>query len=220
MKYEILSAFYLYINYILNLIRDTYEHRVDIDGVLTDLERMALDFGTKMCVEENIPIELNLSKYWEIEKYNWTKEQEELFWNKNLVPYVVESNPRKFAPQILEKLQEEGNKIFIITARNESGMPPEYEGKMQELTKKWLLDNNIKYKKLIFTDDTNKLKNCIENNIDVMVEDSPINIKNISQKIKVIKFDCQYNKDIDGKNILTAYSWYHIYDIIRKLNTR
>ena len=41
---------------------------VDIDGVLTDLERMALDFGTKMCVEENIPIELNLSKYWEIEK--------------------------------------------------------------------------------------------------------------------------------------------------------
>ena len=58
---------------------------VDIDGVLTDLERMALDFGTKMCVEENIPIELNLSKYWEIEKYNWTKEQEELFWNKNLV---------------------------------------------------------------------------------------------------------------------------------------
>ena len=44
---------------------------VDIDGVLTDLERMALDFGTKMCVEENIPIELNLSKYWEIEKYNW-----------------------------------------------------------------------------------------------------------------------------------------------------
>ena len=206
---------------------------VDIDGVLTDLERMALDFGTKMCVEENIPIELNLSKYWEIEKYNWTKEQEELFWNKNLVPYVVESNPRKFAPQILEKLQEEGNKIFIITARNESGMPPEYEGKMQELTKKWLLDNNIKYKKLIFTDDTNKLKNCIENNIDVIgMAKSELEVcveiffvrgsKMIGreQKIKVIKFDCQYNKDIDGKNILTAYSWYHIYDIIRKLNTR
>lgn len=37
---------------------------------------------------------------------------------------------------------------------------------------------------------------------------------------QTIKFDCQYNKDIDGKNILTAYSWYHIYDIIRKLNTR
>ena len=194
---------------------------IDLDGVVIDSET------TFRTYEEIFDIDIlngnNLINREEPKfqaRYNWTKEQEELFWNKNLVPYVVESNPRKFAPQILEKLQEEGNKIFIITARNESGMPPEYEGKMQELTKKWLLDNNIKYKKLIFTDDTNKLKNCIENNIDVMVEDSPINIKNISQKIKVIKFDCQYNKDIDGKNILTAYSWYHIYDIIRKLNTR
>ena len=53
-----------------------------------------------------------------------------------------------------------------------------------------------------------------------MIEDSPINIKNISSKIKVIKFDCQYNKDINGENIITAYSWYHIYDIIKKLNTK
>ena len=99
-------------------------------------------------------------------------------------------------------------------------MPSEYEGKMQELTQKWLSDNDIKYEKIIFADDENKLSNCIENNIDVMIEDSPINIKNISQKIKVIKFDCQYNKNINGENILTAYSWYHIYDIIRKLNTK
>ena len=189
---------------------------VDIDGVLTDLERMALDCGTKMCVEENIPIELNLSKYWEMEKYNWTKEQEELFWNKNLVPYVVESMPRKFAPQILKKLQEEGHKIFIITARNENGMPLEYEGKMQELTKKWLADYGIKYKKIIFTDDANKLRNCIENNVDIMIEDSPINIKSISKEIQVIRFDCQYNKEIEGENILTAYSWYHIYRIIKE----
>ena len=28
---------------------------VDIDGVLTDMERMAIDYGTKMCVEKNIP---------------------------------------------------------------------------------------------------------------------------------------------------------------------
>ena len=56
---------------------------------------------------------------------NWTKEQEELFWNKNLVPYVVESNPRKFAPQILEKLQEEGNKIFIITENQTNALREE-----------------------------------------------------------------------------------------------
>ena len=52
---------------------------VDIDGVLTDMERMAIDYGTKMCVEKNIPIKLDLNKYWEIEKYNWSAEQEDQF---------------------------------------------------------------------------------------------------------------------------------------------
>ena len=49
-----------------------------------------------------------------------------------------------------------------------------------------------------------------------MIEDSPDNIKNISNKIKVIKFDCQYNKHVNGENIITAYSWYHIYQIIKE----
>ena len=50
-----------------------------------------------------------------------------------------------------------------------------------------------------------------------MIEDSPNNIQNISKQIKVIKFDCQYNKQVSGPNIITAYSWYHIYKIIKEL---
>lgn len=192
---------------------------VDIDGVLTDMERMAIDYGTKMCIEENIPIKLNVEKYWESEKYSWTIEQENKFWNKNLVPYITESETRKFATEVLERLQQENNKIYIITARNEEGMPAEYYGKMQSLTIEWLKKKKIKYEKIIFTNDIEKLNKCIENNVEIMIEDSPANIENISQKIKVIKFDCQYNKHVKGENIITAYSWYHIYEIIKKLNT-
>lgn len=193
---------------------------VDIDGVLTDMERMAIDYGTKMCVEEKIPIKLNVEKYWESEKYSWTVEQENKFWNKNLIPYIVESETRKFAAEVLEKLQQEKNKIYIITARNEEGMPTEYYGKMQPLTIEWLKKQKIKYEKIIFTNDSEKLNKCIENNVDIMIEDSPVNIESISKKIKVIKFDCQYNKHVKGENVITAYSWYHIYDIIKKLNTK
>ena len=50
-----------------------------------------------------------------------------------------------------------------------------------------------------------------------MIEDSPKNIKNISSQIKVIKFDSQYNKEVNNKNVITAYSWYHIYNIINQL---
>ena len=89
---------------------------------------------------------------------------------------------------------------------------------MQELTREWLKNQDIKYDKLIFARDSEKLHQCIENNVEIMIEDSPNNIEDISKKIKVIKFDCQYNKQVNGENIITAYSWYHIYDIIKKFN--
>lgn len=190
---------------------------IDIDGVLIDLERMEIDYATKISIEENWPIIINLTEYDETKTFNWTEDQAEKFWNKYLVKYVSESRPRMFAPEIIEKLQQDGNKIYIITARNESGMPKEYYGQMQQLTKKWLETQNIKYEKLIFAANEEKLPQCLQNKIDVMIEDSPNNIKNIANKIKVIKFDCQYNKNVNGENIITAYSWYHIYKIIEEM---
>lgn len=170
-----------------------------------------------MCVEEKIPINIKIGKYDETETFNWTEEQSEKFWNKYLVQYATKSTARTFSSEVIEKLQQEGNKIYIITARNESGLPDDYYGKMQQLTKQWLENQNIKYEKLIFAKDEEKVEKCLENNVSVMIEDSPNNIKNISKQIKVIKFDTQYNKNTNGENIITAYSWYHIYKIIEEM---
>lgn len=188
---------------------------IDIDGVLTDFEREALDFATKMCVEENWPIKINLSKYDETEAYNWNHEQANKFWNKYIIKYFSETPVRNFAPEVIEKLMQEGHKIILITARDNYGMPSEHYGEEQQITKDWLEKNNIKYDKLIF--ETEKLGPCIENHIDVMIEDSPTNILDLSKQIKVIKFDCQYNKDVNNENVITAYSWYHIYRIIKEM---
>ena len=190
---------------------------IDIDGVLVDLERYVMDYGTKMCVEKQWQINLKLDEYSEKKKFSWTSEQEEEFWNTYLEKYVLDTKPREFAKEIIEKLRKENNKIYIITARNEEGLPPETYGRMQEFTKNWLLNNQIEYDELIFASDTEKLEQCLKNDIDVMIEDSPNNILDISNKIKVIKYDCQYNKNIKGDNIITAYSWYHIYNIIEEM---
>lgn len=190
---------------------------IDIDGVLVDLERAMIDYGTKICVEKDWPIELDLTEYAETKIFNWTEEQSLYFWNTYFVEYVTESQPRAFASDIIQKLQQEGNEIYFITARNEYGMPQEYCGKMQSLTKKWLEKYDFKYKKLIFAPNNEKLQYCIKNSIDIMVEDSPSNIEYMSNKIKIIKFDCQYNKNVNNENIITAYSWYHIYEIIKKM---
>ena len=191
---------------------------IDIDGVLTDIDKFILEYGSKFCIEENIPLKINVGKYDEIETFNWNEEQFQKFWNQYLVYYVKEYKPRIFAQEVILKLKQKGNNIYIITARDETGMPKKHYGKMQEYTKKWLEENNIKYDKLIFAADDKKLEQCIENNVDVMIEDSPANIRNISSKIPVIKFNCKYNENIEKENIITAYSWYHIYDIIRKRN--
>lgn len=190
---------------------------VDIDGVLTNYERFAIDFGTKYCIEEGIEIQLNKEEYYEKGKFNWTEEQEEKFWNKYLETYVNEFSPRKFASEVIEKLQKEGHKIYLITARNETGLPVRSHGKMQEMTKEWLKKNNIKYEKIIFVKDQGKLSECKENKIDVMIEDSPNNIKDISKEIPVIKCEWFYNKDVEGDNIRSANSWYQIYEIISKM---
>ena len=71
---------------------------------------------------------------------------------------------------------------------------------------------------MIFARDEEKISQCLENNVDVMIEDSPRNIKDISRKVKVIKYYCKYNEDVEGANIITAYSLLHIYDLVNKLN--
>ena len=155
---------------------------IDIDGVLTDMEREITDYATKMCVEEQIPIKVDSTQYYESDSFGWNQEQVDKFWNKYLVEYVTQSPARRFAKEIISKLREEGNNIYIITARDENGMPPEYYGKMQELTIKWLKEQEIEYNELIFTSDNEKVQKCIENKIDVMIEDSPRNIEDIAKK--------------------------------------
>jgi len=188
---------------------------IDIDGVLTNFERELVDYATKMSVDEGWPIDVDLSQYNELKAFKWNTDQTMKFWNKYILKYFEETPPRTFASEVIEKLRNDGHKIILITARDEYGVPQEYWGKEQQITKDWLDKNNIKYDKLIF--ETEKMEPCIENKIDVMIEDSPNNIEELSSQMKVIKFDCQYNRHVDNENVSTAYSWYHIYNIIEEM---
>ena len=187
---------------------------VDIDGVLTDFERYVIDYGIKISVEKNWPINIDVSQYLDINVFDWDNNQAEIFRDKCFVKYLIETPVRLFAPEIIRKLKEEGNKIYLITARDDDEMPEEHYGEIQSITKEWLKKHNIIYDEIIFKKE--KLQPCIENNIDIMIEDSPENIEKLSKQIKVIKFDCRYNKDIENEKVTTAYSWYHIYGLIKE----
>ena len=185
---------------------------IDLDGVITDIARFVADYGTKFCYENNIEFKLNAGEYDEAKALGISYEHAEKFWNEYLPYYAMKYNAREFAREVIAKLKET-NEIYIITARNEDGLPPESYGHMQEMVVNWLKHQNIAYDKIIFTKGS-KLPYCLENNIDVMIEDSPRNILDISSKVPVLCFDNQYNEKIDGENITRVYSWY---DILKKL---
>ena len=192
---------------------------IDIDGVLIDIEKYICDYGTKFCYENNLPINIKNVYYDEIQTFNWTPKQAIKFWNEYLEEYVKNSMPRNFAVEVINKLKE-NNEIYLITARNEYGLPEEHKYKMQEFTKKWLEDNKIYYNKLVFKPDKEKLEYCLENNIEIMIEDSPTNIESISKKMKVLCYNCMYNESIKGENITRVYSWYDILSKIENLNKK
>lgn len=189
---------------------------IDIDGVLTDIERFLADYGTKFCIENNLPINIIEGEYDEKKTFNWTEEQTIKFWNEYIVYYATEYLPREFAPEVINKLKKDEHEIYIITARNDYGVPKEYSGKMKELVSKWLKDNNICYDKIIYTEGS-KLPYCVGNYIEIMIEDSPKNIKDLSTKIPVLCFNCKYNQNVKGKKITRVYSWYDVYSKIKEM---
>lgn len=188
---------------------------IDIDGVLTNWEQFMLDYATKYCYENNLEIKLNPNEYDEIKVLNITTEQTEKFWNLYLGNYIKKTPIRVFAKDIIDKLKHEGNKIYIITTRDEYGLSKELYGKMEELTKQWLKDNEIEYDKIFFTKGS-KMQTIIEQNIDIMIDDAPENIEELSSKILILCYNAQYNANIEGNNIIRVFSWYDIYEKIKR----
>lgn len=200
---------------------------IDIDGVLTDLESYIFDYGIKYCVENNLTYKIIPGYYEERKVLGISEENEEKFWNSYLKHYATEYKARDFASEIIKKLKEEGHEIYIVTARNEWGLTGEDYGKMKEFVKKWLEDNEIYYDRIIYTNDemqrdtkSSKVKYCVGNYIDVMIEDSPKNIKEISKKIPVLCYHSSYNENVAGRNIKRVYSWYDIYNKIKNGNLK
>lgn len=189
---------------------------IDIDGVLTDYARFMYDYGTKFCVEKHLPLTIKPNQIDEA-IFGWDEKITEAFWNRYLEEYVTNYPARFFASKVIQELKEK-HEIYIVTARNEEGLPPEDYGKMRDFTKQWLKAQNIAYDAIVYTKRGNKLKDCIENDVQLMVEDEPMNIEELKEKLMVLCYDCPYNQQVEGKNIIRVYSWYDILDKIERID--
>lgn len=133
---------------------------IDIDDTMTDTSseiiKYARLYGTKEILHNLKDIVKGIFKNTLIKDFSY-KYIGEIAQTVSLKPGTIEA---------LRKLKANGHTIIIITLRSNELFP-----NAEEITLKYLKDNDIPYDKIIFGA-TDKLKECLENNVDLMIDDN------------------------------------------------
>lgn len=192
---------------------------VDIDGVLNDVGEWHYSCGFKFCIENDIKRGFHPEKYLIEEQFELTEEENYKFWKEYIFDLMVSIPTRPYAAKVLGLLKEMGHEIIILTARDNRFLTNQYENTMNFYVEEWLNKNNIPYDEIIAGPGSKKDK-CIQNKLDIMVEDKASNVVKISEVIPVLCFDAPYNADVSKENVTRVYSWYQIYNHFLNIKTK
>jgi len=123
--------------------------------------------------------------------------------------YIMNNTKIKpYAKEIINKLYDEGNEIIFISLRKDKYLSDPYK-----ISYNWLVKNEIKFHKL-FVNTGEKTDECVENNIDIFIDDLPKNCEDVSKAgIEVLLFTNGYN--LDEKRFIRKNNWLEIYDYLK-----
>ncbi len=188
---------------------------IDIDNCISNFDDKLLEEYLKHDKElRNTGIINENPKYIRFGMFDWTDEEERSFYESNIEILARNLEPIKDSVYYIKKLKEDGNEIYIITGRNNG----EYKNP-KELTIEWLDKHEVYYDKLIFTDAFDKHEKtvvCLENNVDLMIEDSIETSLDLRENgIKVFTMNTRYNKS--DETLDRVSNWKEIYEKICKL---
>ena len=189
---------------------------IDIDDTISNTYEAIFNYAQKYTIIDKNKEIKNVNRDARTHMYaktfhNWNDDEEKEFLDKYYENIIKEVKPKKFSVETINKLRLEGNKIFLITARFNSG-----EFNVKELTLKWLKENNINYDELIM-DAQNKVKIAQEKNIDIFVDDSISNCEAMANAgIKTYIMDFIINCNYKNEKVTRVYSWPHLYQEIQK----
>lgn len=144
--------------------------------------------------------------------YGWDEKTKFDFFDTYYKNVLEECIPMPNVAKIIKKLKNEGNEIYFITARLLNIKNCDTES----ITKRTLEDNNIPYDKLIINA-KEKLNYCLENNIQIFIEDSYETCKQLEEHgIKTYLMTTKMNQNIDAGNIERVKSWDEVYKKIEE----
>ena len=90
---------------------------IDIDGCINNQHDFVINYATKYINENKLPYNIiNFEKENTEDIFGWSEEIAHDFWEEYR-QNLVKENIRPFCSEVINKLNDEGNEIFIITAR-------------------------------------------------------------------------------------------------------
>ena len=186
-----------------------------LDGVLTNLEQFQFDYGSKFYFEKNMSLKNPRGKsVQEIYRKhgNYLKDTRSMksFWDVYGEFYLIECPPRVFASEILKKLREHGNTIYLFCTRFYHSSILSME-EVKKYTKLWLIQYGIYFDFLVFSDIIN-VELIQKYHIDLFLDHHPDTIFQLSFQIPVVCFHAKYNELVRGENIYRVFSWYDFYE--------
>lgn len=208
------------------LIKETVTMNIgiDIDDTLSNSFEVIFADSQKFDIEE-LGNTGKLVNYGKVENHSyietiyphWTKEQTNLFWEKFFINMLTKATPKTYAPEIVQKMQQEGNRIIIITSRYE--VVPN-KTLVEYYSKQWLAKNNIPYDEFVMNAQ-DKLEVAQKANVNLFIDDSIDHCKRMQEgKIKTLLYTSIMNQGVEVPDLERVYSWPQIYDKYVKLKTK
>lgn len=180
---------------------------IDLDGVVIDSETTFRTYEEIFAIENlNYKEIINIEEPKYQQRYNWSKEEQELFNEKYLLKAAQESNLMSGFLAIYKKLKEQRHEMIVITARGG------FFESMKDDAIRLLKENNIVFDKYYWKVE-NKLEICQKENINIMIDDDHRIIKQISEaKIKTLYFrDTNLKKLDETEFVHEVNNWGDVY---------
>ena len=141
--------------------------------------------------------------------FDWSQDEVDQFFANNMEEIAKVLKTRRNCKFYMDKLLEDGHELVLITHR----VFPHYKHPL-EVTKEWLVKRKINYTKLVLSNLPDKTQECLDNHVDVMVDDRDSQCeKMIANGVTCLLMLTKYNKRRKA-NLPCVSSWKNLYEVI------
>lgn len=188
---------------------------IDIDNTISTTRETIFAFAEIFNRENHLPTRFDFSHYSIEKSLGWDIPTSKAFLNSYLADIYRQVLPKPDAVEIIRELHQ-NNRIILITSRNQR------DETVAAITKQWLAQHQIEYDKLVMNTTDNmhhfsKLTDCMDNGVELMIEDHHDLARELSAHFPVILFDYPYNNHLLHDNIIRVQSWLEVQQAINQL---